>query len=102
MHSPDCRNFTGPAYSASTQCKPPLARQQNVIRMTFSWRADVRGGGGALIFSHIRRLRLFLRVKNSEFQYFLGFQKNENCLGYEDYVAFFLGGGGGHHKNGLV
>ena len=40
MHSPDCRNFTGP-----TQCKPPSARQQNVIGMAFSWRADVQGGG---------------------------------------------------------
>ena len=40
MHSPDYRNFTGPAYLASTQCKPPSARQQNVIRMAFSWRAD--------------------------------------------------------------
>ena len=55
-----------------------------------------KGGGGTLIFSHIRRLRLFLRVQNSEFQYFLGLQKNENCLGYEDCVDFFfLGGGGG-------
>ena len=52
------------------------------------------GGGGTLIFSHIRRLWLFLRVQNSEFQYFFGFQKNENCLGYEDCVAFFFGGGG--------
>ena len=59
--------------------------------------------GGTLIFSHIRRLQLFLRVQNSEFQYFLGFQKNENCLGYEDcHDGFFLWGGGGHHKNGLV
>ena len=65
-----------------------------------------RGGGGVtLILSHIRRLRLFLGVQNSEFQYFFlgGFQKNENCLGYEDCVFFFLffffvffcGGGGG-------
>ena len=54
-----------------------------------------RGGGGTLIFSHIRRLWLFLRVQNSEFQFFFGFQKDENCLGYEDCVAFFFGGGGG-------
>ena len=53
------------------------------------------GGGGTLIFSHICRLRLFLRVRNSEFQYFFGFQKNENCLGYEDCGAFYWGGGGG-------
>ena len=53
MHSPDCRNFTGLAYSASTQCKPPSARQQNVIRMAFSWRADVQGGGGGGGYSDI-------------------------------------------------
>ena len=35
------------------------------------------GGGVTLIFSHIRRLRLFFGVQNSEFQYFFGFQKNE-------------------------
>ena len=31
--------------------------------------------GGTLIFSHIRRLGLFLGVQNSEFQYFLGFSE---------------------------
>ena len=31
-----------------------------------------RGEGGTLIFSHVRRLRLFLGVQNSEFQYILG------------------------------
>ena len=31
------------------------------------------------------------------------FQKNEYFLGYEDFVEIFLfGGGGGHHKIGLV
>ena len=55
------------------------------------------GGGGTLIFSHIRRLGPFLGVQNSEFQYFLGFQKNEYFLGYEDYVDIFWGG---HHKLG--
>ena len=36
-----------------------------------------RGGGegGTLIFSHIRRLRLFWGVQNSEFQYFWGFSE---------------------------
>ena len=33
------------------------------------------GGGGTLIFSHVRRLGLFLGVHNSEFQYFLGFSE---------------------------
>ena len=39
------------------------------------------GGGGSLIFSHIRRLGPFFGVQNSEFQYFLGFQKNEYFFG---------------------
>ena len=30
------------------------------------------GGGGTLIFSHIRRLGPFFGVQNSEFQYFFG------------------------------
>ena len=47
--------------------------------------ANLPGGGGTLIFSHIRRLGLFIWVQNSEFQYFWGFQKND----------FFFGGGGG-------
>ena len=34
-----------------------------------------RGGGGTLIFSHIRRLELYFGVQNSEFQYFLGFSE---------------------------
>ena len=63
------------------------------------------GGGGTLIFSHIRRHGLFFGVQNSEFQFFGGFQKKE---------YFFLGGGGGggmkilwilfwsHHKIRLV
>ena len=33
------------------------------------------GGGGTLIFSHIRRLGPFFWVQNSEFQYFLGFSE---------------------------
>ena len=33
------------------------------------------GGRGTLIFSHIRRLGPFFWVKNSEFQYFLGFSE---------------------------
>ena len=58
------------------------------------------GGGGTLIFSHIRRLGLFFRFKILNFNIFWGFEKNE-----------YLGGGGmkilwkffgGHHKIGLV
>ena len=50
------------------------------------------GGGGTLIFSHIRRLGLFLGVKNSEFQYFWGvFRKMIIFLGYEDFVDIFWG-----------
>ena len=33
------------------------------------------GGGGTLIFSHIRRLGLFFGVQNSEFKYFWGFSE---------------------------
>ena len=33
------------------------------------------GGGGTMIFSHIRRLGPFFWVQNSEFQYFLGFSE---------------------------
>ena len=35
----------------------------------------VGGGGGTLIFSHIRRLGPFFWVQNSEFQYFFGFSE---------------------------
>ena len=59
--------------------------------------------GGTLILSHIRRLRPFFRVQNSEFQYFWGFQKDKYFFGYyEDFVDILGGGGGGHHKIGLV
>ena len=34
-----------------------------------------QGGGGTLIFSHIRRLGPFFWVQNSEFRYFLGFSE---------------------------
>ena len=33
------------------------------------------GGGGTLIFSHIRRLGPFFGVQNSEFQYFFWFSE---------------------------
>ena len=50
------------------------------------------GGGGTLIFSHIRWLGPFFWVQNSEFQYFFGvFRKMNIFLGYEDFVVIFLG-----------
>ena len=49
------------------------------------------GGGGTLIFSHIRRLGPFLGFKILNFNIFFGFQKNEYFLGYEDFVDIFWG-----------
>ena len=49
---------------------------------------NIPGGGGTLIFSHIRRLGPLFWVQNSEFQYFFGF--SEKLLFF-----FFFGGGGG-------
>ena len=49
------------------------------------------GGGGTLIFLHIRRLRLFFGVQNSEFQYFLGFEKNEYFFLVCRFCGYFLG-----------
>ena len=58
-----------------------------------------RGGGGTLIFSHIRRLGPFFWVQNSEFQYFLGFsEKLIFFWGIKILWIFFRG----HHKIGLV
>ena len=49
-------------------------------------------GGGTLIFSHIRRLGLFLGVQNSQFQYFFGVFRKMNIFGgYEEFVYIFLG-----------
>ena len=58
-----------------------------------------------MIFSYIGRLGSFLIFfffgggggKNFEFQYFRGFQKNENIFGFEDFVNIVWG----HHKIGL-
>ena len=42
-------------------------------------------GGGTLIFPCMRRLGLFFRVQNFEFQYLLGFFRKLNIFGgYED------------------
>ena len=38
------------------------------------------GGGGTLIFSHIRRLGLFFGVQNSEFHYFFGVLRKMNIF----------------------
>ena len=45
--------------------------------MTSEEGREPRGGGGTLIFSHIRTCRLgpFFGVQNSEFQYFFGFSE---------------------------
>ena len=51
-----------------------------------------------LIFSHIRRLRLFWGFKVLNFNIFGGFQKKEYFGGYEDFVDIFWG----HYKIGLV
>ena len=50
-----------------------------------------KGGGGTLIFSHIRRLGLFFGFKTLNFNIFGGFQKNEYFWGYEDFVDIFGG-----------
>ena len=47
--------------------------------------------GGTLIFSYIRRLGPFFGGLIFEFQYFLGFKKNEYFFGYEHLWVFFLG-----------
>ena len=50
-----------------------------------------KGGGGTLIFSHIRRLGLFWGFKILNFNIFGGFQKNRYFLEYEDFVDIFGG-----------
>ena len=45
------------------------------IRLSWVGQYPRGGGGGTLIFSHIRRLCPFFGVQNSEFQYFLGFSE---------------------------
>ena len=48
------------------------------------------GGGGTLIFSHIRRLSpFFFKILN--FNIFLGFQKNEYFLGVLRFCGYFWG-----------
>ena len=49
------------------------------------------GGGGTLIFSHIRRLGPFFGFKILNFNIFWGFQKNEYFLGVLRFVNIFGG-----------
>ena len=52
----------------------------------------VWGGGGTLIFLHIRRLGLFFGFKILNFNIFWGFSEKMNIfLGYEDFVDIFFG-----------
>ena len=47
---------------------------------------------GTLIFFYIYvGLAHFLGVQNLELQYFGGFQKNEYCFGFEDFLDIFWG-----------
>ena len=57
------------------------------------------GGGGTLIFSHIRRLGPLFGVQNSEFQYFFGFSEKWIFLGGMKILWIFFWG---HHKIWLV
>ena len=57
------------------------------------------GGGGTLIFSHIRRLGPFFWIQNSEFQYFLGFSEKWIFFWSMKILWKFFWG---HHKIGLV
>ena len=71
--------------------------------MAFRWQvghgAGPGGGGGTLIFSHIRRLGPFFWVQNSKFQYFLGFSEKLIFFGgMKIFWIFFWG----HHIIGLV
>ena len=49
------------------------------------------GGGGALIFSYIRRLGSLFGFKILNFNILLGFQKNKKNFRYEDFVDIFWG-----------
>ena len=51
-----------------------LATCTSIFKVKEAW-VGPRGGGGTLIFSHIRRLGLFFGFQNSEFQYFLEFSE---------------------------
>ena len=59
---------------------------------------QARGGGGTLIFSHIRRLGPFFGFVILNFNIFWVFQKNEYFWGMMILWIFL----GGHHKIGLV
>ena len=79
-------------------------KKELVVLLLLSFRCLVTvnprgGGGGALIFSHIRRLGPFFWVQNSEFQYFLGFSEKIIFFGGMKILWIFFWG---HHKIGLV
>ena len=81
------------ADSVVTQTSVMLKSVENQVKCL-----DPRGGGGTLIFSYIRRLGPFFGGQISEFNIFLGFQKNEYILGMKILWIFFWG----HPKIGLV
>ena len=60
------------------------------------------GGEGTPIFSYIRRLESFFGVQHFEYQYLLGFPKNEYFGGYEKIVDTFFFGGGGSSQNWTI
>ena len=67
--------------------------KDQTLDLWFLWlRTNCPGGGGTLIFAHIRRLGPLFGVQNSEFQYFFWvFRKMNIFWGYEDFVDFFGG-----------
>ena len=94
MHSPDCRNFTGSlTQRAHSAVHIILIEIQIVYKTSFEW------GGGTLIFSHIRRLRLFWGIQILNFNIFWVFRKKKIVWGMKIvWLLFSLGGGGGPHK----
>ena len=69
-----------------------LARSRRNVQFTKRNQPDNQGGGGGtLIFSHIRRLGPFFGFKILNFNIFWGFQKNEFFLGVCRFSGSFLG-----------
>ena len=65
-------------HSMTTTCIHKLNLNLGVnmaYNMRYALTGPGGGGGGTLIFSHVRRLGPFFWVQNSEFQYFLGFSE---------------------------
>ena len=80
-------------------CVRVYAKRRNLKAKLIAY-SKPRGGGGALIFSHIRRRGPFFWVQNSEFQYFFEFSEKLIFFGGMKIFLwiFFLG----RHKIGLV